>query len=60
MDRLTKRTAGGKVVLDSSKFPEYASETLQREIAAFPPFARVIEKLCEYEETGKLTGGETI
>ncbi|HIU57926.1 MAG TPA: hypothetical protein IAA61_09000 [Candidatus Ornithomonoglobus merdipullorum] len=59
MDRLTKRTAGGKVVLDGSKFPEYASETLQREIAAFPPFARVIEKLCEYEETRDITGEET-
>lgn len=50
MDRLTKRTSGGKVMLDSSMFPEYAPETLQREIAAFPPFAAVIAKLCEYED----------
>ncbi len=58
MDRLTKRTAGGKIVLDSSQFPEYASETLQREIAAFPPFAQVIEKLCRYEESAQTAAEE--
>ena len=56
MDRLTKRTAAGKAVLDGARFPEYANETIQREIAAFPPFSRVIEKLCEYEETRDASG----
>ena len=50
MDRLTRRTSGGKIVLNKSSFPEYAEETLQREVAAFPPFMRVMEKLYEYEE----------
>ena len=50
MDRLTRRTDGGKIVLNRSSFPEYAEETLQREVAAFPPFMRVMEKLYEYEE----------
>lgn len=50
MDRLTRRTDGGKIVLNRNSFPEYAEETLQREAAAFPPFMRVMEKLYEYEE----------
>ncbi len=50
MDRLTRRTSGGKIVLNRSLFPDYAEETLQREVAAFPPFTRVMEKLYEYEE----------
>lgn len=50
MDRLTRRTDGGKIVLNRNSFPEYAEETLQREVAAFPPFMRVMEKLYEYEE----------
>lgn len=50
MDRLTRRTDGGKIVLNRKSFPEYAEETLQREVAAFPPFMRVMEKLYEYEE----------
>ncbi|MDD6763383.1 MAG: hypothetical protein PUD92_07145 [Clostridiales bacterium] len=51
MDRLTRRTEGGRILLNRSMFPEYAEETLQREIAAFPPFAQVLERLCEYEDT---------
>ncbi len=51
MDRLTRRTDSGKILLNRHLFPEYAEETLQREIAAFPPFMQVIERLCEYEDT---------
>lgn len=50
MDRLTRCTNGGKILLNNSMFPEYAEETLQRELAAFPPFCRVVEQLCEYED----------
>lgn len=50
MDRLTRRTDGGKVLLNKNVFPEYAEETLQRELSAFPPFVQVIERLCEYED----------
>lgn len=50
MDRLTKRTDGGKILLNRAMFPEYADETLQREMAAFPPFSKVVERLCEYED----------
>ncbi len=55
MDRLTRRTDGGKIVLNRNSFPEYAEETLQREVAAFPPFMRVMEKLYEYEENHNLS-----
>ncbi len=48
MDRLTRRTDGGKVLLNKHLFPEYAEETLQREIASFPPFMQVMERLCEF------------
>lgn len=51
MDRLTKRSEGGKIMLDRNMFPDYADETLQREMKAFPPFMKVVEKLCEYEDT---------
>ncbi len=51
MDRLTRRTDGGRILLNNSMFPEYAEETLQRELAAFPPFCRVVERLCEYEDS---------
>ncbi len=54
MDRLTKRTNAGKIVLNKNAFPEYAEETLQREIAAFPPFIQVMKKLCEYEDSNSL------
>ena len=50
MDRLTKRTDGGRILLNRNLFPEYAEETLQREIAAFPPFMKVMERLCEFED----------
>lgn len=50
MNRLTRRTEAGKVLLNKSMFPEYAEETLQRELAAFPPFSQIVERLCEYEE----------
>lgn len=50
MDRLTRRTDAGKILLNKNVFPEYAEETLQREIAAFPPFLTVMERLCEYED----------
>lgn len=50
MDRLTKRTQSGKILLNKHLFPEYAEETLQRELAAFPPFMQVVERLCEYED----------
>ena len=51
MDRLTRRTDGGKILLNRNMFPEYAEETLQREIAAFPPFMQVMERLREYEDS---------
>lgn len=51
MDRLTRRTDGGRILLNKTMFPEYAEETLQRELAAFPPFCRVVERLCEYEDS---------
>ena len=51
MDRLTRRTDGGKIILNRSMFPEYAEETLQREMSAFEPFYRVVERLCDYEES---------
>lgn len=50
MDRLTRRTDGGRVLLNRGMFPEYAEETLQREMSAFPPFAAIVERLCEYED----------
>lgn len=58
MDRLTKRSEGGKIMLDRSMFPDYAEETLQREMKAFPPFMKVVEKLCEYEDTVNSTKSE--
>ncbi len=58
MDRLTKRSEGGKIMLDRSMFPDYAEETLQREMKAFPPFMKVVEKLCEYEDTVNSTESE--
>ena len=58
MDRLTKRSEGGKIMLDRSMFPDYADETLQREMKAFPPFMKVVEKLCEYEDTVNSTKSE--
>ena len=54
MERLTKRTEGGRVLLNNSFFPEYADETLQREIAAFPPFRQVMERLCEFEDNAAM------
>ena len=50
MNRLTRRTDGGRILLDRNMFPEYAEETLQREMCAFPPFSKVVERLFEYEE----------
>ena len=50
MDRLTRRTESGRILLNRSVFPEYAEETLQREIAAFEPFTLVLQRLCEYED----------
>lgn len=50
MDRITRRTDSGKVLLNRHLFPEYAEETLQREVSAFPPFMQVLERLCEYED----------
>lgn len=50
MERLTKKTSSGKVILNHALFPEYAEETLLRELAAFPPFSQVLERLCEYED----------
>ncbi len=52
MERLTRRSSSGKILLNRSMFPEYAEETLNREVAAFGPFAQVLERLCEYEDTG--------
>ena len=60
MDRLTKRTDGGKILLNRNFFPEYAEETLQREIAAFPPFMQVMERLCEYEDRNSSENLSTI
>ena len=48
--RLTKRTESGTAVLDRAAFPEYAQETLIREVSAFSPLRTVVEKLCGYEE----------
>lgn len=50
MERLTKKTSSGKIVLNHNIFPEYAEETLLRELAAFPPFSQVLERLSEYED----------
>lgn len=50
MDRLTRRTDSGKILLNKQMFPGYAEETLQRELAAFPPFMHIVERLCEYED----------
>ena len=58
MDRLTKRSEGGKIMLDRSMFPDYAEETLQREMKAFPAYMKVVEKLCEYEDTVNSTESE--
>lgn len=57
--RLTKRTETGAAVIDRAAFPEYAQETLIREVNAFSPVRKVVEKLCAYEEeeddiTGKM------
>ena len=51
--RLTKRTESGAAVLDRAAFPEYAQETLIREVSAFSPLRAVVEKLCAYEEAEK-------
>ena len=48
--RLTKRTGSGLAVIDKAAFPEYAQETLIREMCAFSPWKRVVDKLCAYEE----------
>lgn len=50
MERMTRRTDNGKILLNRDMFPEYADETLQREMAAFPPFMQVVERLFELEE----------
>ena len=50
MERLTRKTSSGKIVLNHAIFPEYAEETLQRELSAFPPFSLVLERLCEFED----------
>lgn len=50
MERLTRRTDSGKILLNEKMFPGYAEETLQRELAAFPPFMNIVERLCEYED----------
>ena len=50
MERLTRKTNSGKIVLNHDTFPEYAEETLLREVSAFPPFSQVLERLYEYED----------
>lgn len=50
MDRFTRRNESGKIMLNSEMFPDYAEETLQREMAAFPPFMKVVQRLCEFED----------
>ncbi len=50
MDRFTTRTKSGRVMLNRDMFPEYADETLQRELSAFEPFVQVVERLCQYED----------
>lgn len=57
--RLTKRTESGAAVIDRAAFPEYAQETLIREVNAFSPVRKIVGKLCAYEEgeddiTGKM------
>lgn len=48
--RLTRRNTRGKAMLEAHAFPEYAEETLVREVNAFSPLGTVVEKLCAYEE----------
>lgn len=50
MERFTMRSKSGKVILNREMFPDYADETLQRELSAFEPFTRIVEKLCQYED----------
>lgn len=50
MDRFTRRNESGKIMLNREMFPDYAEETLQREMAAFPPFMKVVQRLCEFED----------
>ena len=46
--RLTKEVTGG-AVLNPAAFPEYAAETLDREMRAFDPFKKVVQALAKYE-----------
>ncbi len=55
-NRLTVRTKSGQAVLNKDAFPEYAEETLIREVNAFAPIKTVIEKLCDFEDR---YGGES-
>ena len=50
MERLTRRSSSSKILLNRSMFPEYAEETLNREVSAFSPFSLVLERLCEFED----------
>ena len=52
MERLTRRSPSGKALLNRAMFPEYAEETLNREVSAFGPFSQVLERLCEFEDSG--------
>ena len=52
MNRLTKIYPGGAVTLDAAAFPDRTQETLNREISAFPPFRKVVQRLAEYEASG--------
>lgn len=52
MERLTMKSPSGKVLLNRAMFPEYAEETLSREVSAFGPFSQVLERLYEFEEGG--------
>ncbi len=52
MERLTRKSPSGKILLNRSMFPEYAGETLDREVSAFGPFSMILERLCEFEDGG--------
>ena len=49
-NRLTRKTASGKIVINEAAFPEYAPEAIWSETAYFEPIIAVVEKLYRYEE----------
>lgn len=52
--RLTKEAKSGGAILNPAAFPEYAAETLDREMRAFDPFKKVVQALAKYEAAESL------